>query len=304
MASLVFMFAGQGAQYVGMGRELYAYSKAAQAIFDRAEAIRPGTLEMCFNGSAKALNQTVNTQPCLFTMDLACAAAVKENTIAPDYCAGFSLGEVAATVESGIMNFDQAFRFVIRRAEEMHACAQKVRGAMGAVLRLNAEKVEEICREFPEKAYPVNYNCAEQTVIACREECFDEISKRISEEKGRMLRLKVSGAFHTPWMSEASERLADVLAHQSLKIPSVPLYANLNAQPYGENAADLLAKQVCNPVQWRQTIENLRFADAFVELGAGKTLCGLVKKILPDARVYNVEKPEDIEKLKEAIHAG
>ncbi|MBQ3574262.1 MAG: ACP S-malonyltransferase [Clostridia bacterium] len=304
MASIVFMFAGQGAQYPGMGRELYEISPAAKAIFDRAEEIRPGTIDMCFNGPAEALNRTINTQPCLFAMDYACAAAAVEAGIKPDFCAGFSLGEVAAAGFAGIMDFDQAFRFVIRRAEEMQKCSERVQGAMGAVLRLTAEKVEEICREFPNQAYPVNYNCPGQTVVAYRADCFDAISERIAAEKGRMMRLKVSGAFHTPWMAEASEKLEEYLSAQSLNAPENPLYANVNAQPYGENAAELLAKQVCSPVRWQQTIENLREADYFIELGAGKTLSGLVKKTLTDAKVFNIEKPEDIQKIMEAIHVG
>ena len=216
-------------------------------------------------------------------------------------CAGFSLGEVAAAGFAGAMDFDQSFRFVIRRAEEMQACAEKVQGAMGAVLRLTSAQVEDICREFEGGAYPVNYNCPGQTVVACREEIFDALAARVAAEKGRMMRLKVGGAFHTPWMESASRALAEYLAGQCLKKPDLPLYANLDARLYGENAAELLSRQVCNPVRWQQTIENMADADLFVELGAGKTLSGLIKKTLPQARVCNVEKPEDIEKLKEAL---
>ena len=301
MAQVAFVFAGQGAQYPGMGRELYESSSAARAVFDRAEEIRPGTLDMCFSGTSEELTKTINTQPCLFAMDWACAAAAVEAGAQPSMCAGFSLGEVAAAGFAGAMDFDQSFRFVIRRAEEMQACAEKVQGAMGAVLRLTSAQVEDICREFEGGAYPVNYNCPGQTVVACREEIFDALAARVAAEKGRMMRLKVGGAFHTPWMESASRALAEYLAGQRLKKPDLPLYANLDARPYGENAAELLSRQVCNPVRWQQTIENMADADLFVELGAGKTLSGLIKKTLPQARVCNVEKPEDIEKLKEAL---
>ena len=301
MAQVAFVFAGQGAQYPGMGRGLYESSAAARAVFDRAEEIRPGTLDMCFSGTSEELTKTINTQPCLFAMDWACAAAAVEAGAQPSMCAGFSLGEVAAAGFAGAMDFDQSFRFVIRRAEEMQACAEKVQGAMGAVLRLTSAQVEDICREFEGGAYPVNYNCPGQTVVACREEIFDALAARVAAEKGRMMRLKVGGAFHTPWMESASRALAEYLAGQRLKKPDLPLYANLDARPYGENAAELLSRQVCNPVRWQQTIENMADADLFVELGAGKTLSGLIKKTLPQARVCNVEKPEDIEKLKEAL---
>ena len=301
MAQVAFVFAGQGAQYPGMGRELYESSSAARAVFDLAEEIRPGTLDMCFSGTSEELTKTINTQPCLFAMDWACAAAAVEAGAQPSMCAGFSLGEVAAAGFAGAMDFDQSFRFVIRRAEEMQACAEKVQGAMGAVLRLTSAQVEDICREFEGGAYPVNYNCPGQTVVACRAEIFDALAARVAAEKGRMMRLKVGGAFHTPWMESASRALAEYLAGQRLKKPDLPLYANLDARPYGENVAELLSRQVCNPVRWQQTIENMADADLFVELGAGKTLSGLIKKTLPQARVCNVEKPEDIEKLKEAL---
>ena len=303
MGSVAFVFAGQGAQYPGMGRELYEHSAAARAAFDRAEAIRPGTLEMCFNGSAEQLMQTVNTQPCLFAMDYACAEAAVEAGAQPSCCAGFSLGEVAAAGFAGVMDFEQAFRFVVRRAEAMQACAERVSGAMGAVLRLTPEAVEEICREFPEQAYPVNYNCPGQTVVACSAEIYGQLEARVSAARGRMLRLKVGGAFHTPWMGEATRALAEYLAGQALHAPRIPLYANVNAQPYGANAAELLSKQASNPVRWQASVENMAAAgvDTFVELGAGKTLSGLIRKTIPGARVLNVEKPEDLAKLKEEV---
>lgn len=302
MASIAFVFAGQGAQFPGMGKELYESSEAARCVFDRLEALHPGTLEMCFGGAADALNQTINTQPCLFAMDLACAHAAVEAGAIPDRCAGFSLGEVAAAAFAGVMDMDAAFHLVIRRAEAMQACAERVRGAMGAVLRLTAEQVEAICQDFPGQAYPVNYNCPGQTVVACREEIFEALSKRIANEKGRIMRLKVSGAFHTPWMEEAGRVLAAALENTALKAPTLSLYANLNALPYAqENAAWLLSRQVCNPVRWQQSIENMRDADLFIEVGAGKTLSGLIRKTLPDAQVLNVEKPQDLEKLKEVL---
>lgn len=303
MGSIAFVFAGQGAQYPGMGRELYDCSPAARAVFDRAEALRPGTLEMCFNGDADALSRTVNTQPCLFAMDVACAQAAVEAGAVPAYCAGFSLGETAAACFAGVMEFDQAFRFVVRRAEAMQACAERFRGVMGAVLRLTAEQVENICLEFPGSAHPVNYNCPGQTVVACTEDIYEALAARVASENGRIMRLNVSSAFHTPWMSDASAELAEYLATQNLGCARIPLYSNYSAAPYGDDAAHLLSLQVSSPVLWQRSMENMAAAgiDTFIELGAGKTLSGLIRKTIPGARVMNVEKPGDISKLTEAL---
>lgn len=301
MGKIAFVFAGQGAQYPGMGRELYESSPAARAAFDRMEKLRPGTLEMCFSGPAEALSQTINTQPCLFAVDYACAEAAREAGVEPDCLAGFSLGEVAAAAFAGVTSLEEGFRFVTRRAEEMSRCAERHPGAMGAVLRLSAGDVENICAAFPGRAFPVNYNCPGQTVVACAAELYDEIALRVSEARGRMVRLNVSGAFHTPWMGAATEALAAYLQGMELRAPRVPLYANATALPYGEDAASLLSRQVSNPVRWQQSVEAMAAAgvDAFIEVGAGRTLAGLIRKTVPGARVLNVEKPEDVEKLSE-----
>ena len=301
MGKIAFVFAGQGAQYAGMGRELYEASPAARAAFDRAESLRPGTLEMCFSGPAEALSVTANTQPCLFAMDYACAAAAREAGVSPDCAAGFSLGEVAAMAFAGVMDFDEAFRFVIKRAEEMQSCAEKHPGAMGAVLRLTPAQVEDICRAFPDRAFPVNYNCPGQTVVACAVEVYDELAAKVTEARGRMLRLNVSGAFHTPWMEKAAEALRAYLADKPTRVPELPLYANATAQPYGDDAAQLLSTQVCHPVRWQESVERMAEAgvDTFIEVGAGKTLSGLIRKTIPGAAIFNVEKPEDLQKLSE-----
>lgn len=300
MGKIAFVFPGQGTQHPGMGLDLKKNDLFARFTFIQADQLRPGTSDQCFYGDAETLKQTANTQPCLFTVEMAAAQALIGQGVTPDMVAGFSLGELAALTITGGVDFENGIKMVTHRGKLMQDAAEKVDSAMIAVMKLDTAKVEELCAAYPE-AYPVNYNCPGQTVVACRAEIFDALAARVADEKGRMMRLKVGGAFHTPWMESASHALAEYLAGQRLKKPDLPLYANLDARPYGENAAELLSRQVCNPVRWQQTIENMADADLFVELGAGKTLSGLIKKTLPQARVCNVEKPEDIEKLKEAL---
>ena len=303
MGLKAFVFAGQGAQYPGMGRDLYEKNSAARAVFDAAEAARPGTLEMCFSGDAQALSQTINTQPCLFAMDLACAHAVRQAVGDADCCAGFSLGEVAAAAYAGVMELDQALRFVHLRAESMQLCAQQHPGAMGAVLRLTAPQVEQICAAFPDSAFPVNYNAPGQTVVACAQEIYGQVEERVREAGGRMVRLQVGGAFHTPWMARAKAALEECLAKEPVRQARIPLYANLTAQPYGQDASQLLSRQVASPVRWQQSVENMFAAgvDTFIEVGAGKTLTGLIRKIVPEARVFNVQTADDLAALKEEL---
>ncbi len=299
MGKIAFVFAGQGAQKPGMGRSIYNSSAAAREAMDQAERIRPGTLEMCFEGPEASLKETINTQPCLMLVDYACAVAAREAGVLPDCAAGFSLGEVAAAAFCGMMTFEDAFRLVIRRAELMQACAERHPGAMGAVLRLSAHEVGEIASEF-ENVFPVNFNCPGQTVVAMSEDVFDAFSARVSEKRGRVMRLNVSGAFHSPSMQAASEGLAHYLSGISLEAPRIPLYANRTAQPYAGNMKKLLALQVSSPVHWEQTVRNMAAygVDTFVEVGAGATLSGLISKTV-NARVFNVEDAEGLIKLTE-----
>ena len=174
MAKTVFVFSGQGAQYPSMGKELYENSPAAKAVFDMAETIRPGTIKQCFEGTKEELSITINTQPCMFAVDLAAAAAVKEAGINPDYIAGFSLGEIAAVAFAGILSYEEAFKLVCRRAELMDKAATENKGAMAAILKLTTDKVEEICKKY-NKAWTVNYNCPGQTVVAASEDEIDAL---------------------------------------------------------------------------------------------------------------------------------
>ena len=299
MGKIAFVFSGQGAQYTGMGKELYDCSPAAKSVYDMADSIREGTSSQCFEAKQEVLNRTVNTQPCVFTADLAAAAAVAEKGIKPDYVAGFSLGEIAALGFSGILSYEDAFRLVCKRGELMDKAAQENKGAMVAVLKLTPEKVEEIAGRF-ENTFPVNYNSPIQTVVATTEENADALMDAVKEEKGRAVKLAVSGAFHSPFMSSAAKGLCEYLQDKELNAPSMPIYSNFTAQPYADDYKALITAQVENPVQWQKTVENLieQGVDTFIEVGVGKTLSGLIKKINKDVTVYNVEDKATLDALK------
>ena len=290
VGKIAFVFAGQGAQYPGMGRELYEASPAAHRIFDQAEVLRPGTLRQCFEGSAEELTVTENTQPCLFAVDLACAAALEEKGIRPQMCAGFSLGEVAAVTFAKVLSFEKSFAFIQERASRMQACADAQPGFMAAVLRLQSEQVITLCRQFV-NVYPVNFNAPGQVVVSGAATQKDAFLQAVTNQGGRALPLKVGGAFHSPLMTDAAAKLNAWLQDSGLNAPQIPLYANRTALPYNGDAVSLLSGQVDHPVLWEQTVRNMAAdgADLFVELGPGTVLTNLIRKILPEAAVCHVE---------------
>ncbi len=299
MKKTAFVFSGQGAQYPGMGKELYECSPAAKAVFDMAEEIRPGTLKQCFESTKEELSITINTQPCVFITDLAAAAAVAEKGIKPEFVAGFSLGEIAAIAFAGILSYEDAFKLVCKRAELMDKAANENPGAMAAVMKITPEKTEEICSKF-NKAYPVNYNSPAQTVVAADVSEIDELCGMVKAEKGKAVKLAVSGAFHSPFMDSASEAMAEYLADKELKEPSVPVYANLTAEPYSDDFKKLISMQINHPVRWQKTVENMiaQGAERFIEVGVGKTLTGLIKKINADVEAVNIENKEGLDTLE------
>ena len=306
MAKIAYMFAGQGAQYPGMGSDLYESSPAARAVFDMGEKIRPGTLEQCFSGTTEALNETVNAQPCLFLTDLAAALALDEATgRRADVCAGFSLGEIAALAYAGILSCEDEFKLVVRRGEAMHACSQKTPGGMAAVLRLDEETVRSLCAEF-DGVYPVNFNCPGQIACAGKAESIDSFCDAVKNAGGRAVKIAVSGPFHTPFMADCAAVLKETLNGFTVNAPEISLYANWTAQPYPADKAGItehIARQCMNSVQWEKTMRNMN-ADIYIEVGAGKTLAGLCKKTLTDVQIYNVADAAALSTVKEALQNG
>ena len=297
MPNVAVLFAGQGAQHPGMGAVLSAVEPAACEVFDTCDAQRPGTSRLCFEGSAEELKVTANTQPCMFAVDLACARALLAHGVAPACVAGFSLGELAALAFAGVMTDADAFRVVCERARLMDDACQARPGGMSAVVKLPAEKVEELAAQAG--AWPVNYNSPAQTVVAGTAEALAELAPLVKAAGGRAMPLAVSGAFHSPLMAPAAEGLAGVLADVPFAAPAVPVWANTTGEPYpadADAARALLAGQCAHPVRWTKTLAGMAAAgvDTFVEVGPGHVLSGLVARTLPDARALHFETPEEL----------
>lgn len=301
MGKLAFLFAGQGAQQPGMGLTLRQLP-GAKEVFDTAETLRPGTMDDCFESTPARLAVTAVTQPCVYTVGLAAAKALEARGIKPEAVAGFSLGEMAALTFARAFPEEEGFHLVCRRGELMQQAAKKYPGSMAAVLKLDDKAVEKICGDF-EGFYPVNYNCPGQLVVAGRADRLTEFELAVRQAGGLARRLAVSGAFHSPYMRTASEEFAAVLDENGMAEPLLPVYANLTAQPYAEPLRTTLAAQIKSPVRWTATMAHLAAEgfDTFVEVGPGKTLTGLAKRIVPGATLLNVQDAESLEQTVAAL---
>lgn len=307
MGSVAFLFAGQGAQHPAMGLDLIEASPAAAGVFAIADEVRPGTSEQCRSASKEELSQTENTQPCVFVHDLAAATALRERGVVPAACAGFSLGEVAALTFAGAFDTRACFELVCERAALMAAAAERHPGSMRAVIKLDAVQVEGLAKQAGEDCWPVNYNSPQQTVVAGASEALQELDVLVKEAGGRAMKVAVSGAFHSPYMAEATEGLATYI--QAGHEPSpllIPVMANMTAAPYPADpraASDVLANQASHAVRWVDTLHTLQDQgiDTFIEVGPGKTLSGLVKRTLSDVRVYSCETAEQVAAIADEL---
>lgn len=302
MGKIAFVFSGQGAQYPGMGKELYEISPAAKKLYDDALSVRADIADISFSGTEEELKITKNTQPALYLVDLAAARAAEEAGIKAGGAAGFSLGEIAALAFSGAYSDLDGFEIVNKRGALMNDAAEKYDTAMTAVLKLDKDTVIKAAGEF-EKLYAVNFNCPGQTVVSGLKRSMPAFEERIKELGGRCVPLAVSAAFHSPFMAEAAEAFGKELSGYDIKTPAIPVYANRTALPYQNDIKTVLKEQMENPVKWQETIENMinDGFDTFIETGAGKTLSGLIRKISKDVKIYNIQDKDSLIATREEM---
>ena len=279
-----FVFPGQGAQFVGMGKDLYDNNDEARAMFEKANEILGFRItDLMFAGTDEDLRQTKVTQPAIFLHSVILAKSLGEE-FKPDMAAGHSLGEFSALVAAGAMAFEDGLRLVAARAMAMQKACEQNPSTMAAVLALPDEKVEEICAEIPGVVVCANYNCPGQIVISGEVPAIDAAcEKLLAAGAKRALKLKVGGGFHSPCMEPARAELADAIAATEISSPICPVYQNVDALPHTDPAeikANLIA-QLTAPVRWTQSVKNMIAdgANEIVELGPGKDLQGLVSKI-------------------------
>ncbi len=280
MGKIAFVFSGQGDQYPGMGKELVDKYPAAADIFKMCDSIRPGTSDQCFNGTEEELKETKNTQPCLFAMELAAAAVLFDKGVKPEALAGFSLGEVAAATAAGIFDNETGFKLVMKRGELMQREAEKFDTSMAAVVKLTPEQVQEVCKGYS-GVYPVNFNCPGQITVSGLASQMADFSADVKKAGGRALPLKLKGAFHSPFMEEAAKAFKEELSEADIRKNNITLYSNLTSEPYTDDVVGLLSRQICSPVLWEKIIRNMIAdgIDTFIEIGPGRTLTNMIRKI-------------------------
>ena len=279
-----FVFPGQGAQFVGMGKDLYETNAEARVLFDKANEILGFRItDLMFEGTEEDLRQTKVTQPAIFLHSVILAKSLGDE-FKPDMVAGHSLGEFSALVAAGALSFEEGLKLVSARAHAMQKACEARPSTMAAVLALPDDKVEALCAEVDDIVAPANYNCPGQVVISGTLEGIDTAcEKMLAAGAKRALKLKVGGAFHSPLMQPAQEELAEAIAAAKFQTPVCPVYQNVDAKPHTdpEEIKENLIKQLTAPVRWTQDVEAMIAdgADAFIELGPGSVLQGLVKKI-------------------------
>ena len=309
MKKIAFIFPGQGSQAVGMGKDLYDNFEASKHVFDKAnEVLGKDIKHICFEGDEEVLKQTVNTQPAILTTSIACLEALKSLVdVTPAYVAGHSLGEYAAYYTAGVVDLEHALTLIQKRADLM---SDAPAGAMTAVLNATDDQIKEALEKANKDGYVdvANYNSPSQLVITGEADAVKKAGEYL-QEMGvkRVIPLAVSGAFHSMLMKDASEKFAEFIADMDIKNAQIPVITNVDAEITTENFKPKMSKQICSSVYWTQTIQRMieNGVEIFVELGNGKVLSGLNRKISSEITTYNVYDKatceEVAEKLKEVL---
>ncbi len=303
MKQTAFLFPGQGSQYVGMGKEFYDNFRVAKEVFEEADdALRFSVSSLCFQGPEEALKLTENTQPAVLTTSIAALRVLQsEKGIPPHLTAGHSLGEYSALVASGALTFADAVRIVRLRGRFMQEAVPVGEGAMAAILGMEREQIEKLCEEVSsgEVLTPANFNCPGQIVIAGHSKAVDRAIERVKQEGKKAILLPVSAPFHSPLMKPAGERLEKALEGIAVRDLKVPVVTNVEAEINTSKGKvkGLLVAQVSSPVRWEECIQRMTEdgIEQVFEIGPGKVLSGLMKRINPKVETKNLE---DIPTLK------
>lgn len=310
-----FIFPGQGSQLVGMGKDLAQANEHAARIFEQANDILGFDLSaLCFDGPAERLEATDVQQPAILTTSAAIWAAMTDGgkrTLASSAVAGLSLGEYTALYVAGSLQFADALKLVHQRGKFMQEAAEASPGGMVSILGLAAEDVAELCRRAAEGEVlaPANYNCPGQIVISGAKSACERACQLIEESgKGRAVTLKVAGAFHSDLMRPAAEKLKVELSRTDFAVPTIPVVSNVDVTPHGsvEQIREALYRQVFKPVRWQAVVESIvgDGAERFVEVGPGRILTGLMRKIARSKTAVNVSSAESLEKYTASQPAG
>lgn len=309
MGKIAFVFPGQGSQSVGMGKSLYETSTKAKEIFETADEVLGRSIsKMCFEGPEEDLKQTINTQPAILVTSIAALEALKEKTnVEPECVAGHSLGEYGAYYAARVVDFATAMKLIDKRAREMNAAAETTKGAMTAVIGMSKEDILDTIEKIDGMVSVANYNSPAQIVITGEAEAVAKANEALKEAGAkRVIPLPVSGGFHSMLMQEASVKFSEILDDCEIKDAKIPVFTNVDAEPT-TSAIRFKAKmtaQIYSSVMWTQTIEKMAAdgVDTIVEIGPGKVLAGLVKKINPAINVLNVFDEESLNAATELLN--